>query len=80
MRNGLVVNRPLPGQVPTLALPIPDESLVSLHCLLSPELREWFELDDADMHSTSSGVTICGHRFVIIGWVEHCLLLRHTCG
>lgn len=73
-RAALIVNRPLPGQIPTLAEPIPELALVALPVFLRAEYREWVTAEDE-----SSRVTICGHVFRIVGYHEHCLVLEHRC-
>lgn len=71
-RGALVVNR-VAGHVPTLALPIPDCSLVSLSILMRAETREWISVGER------SELSICGHEFRIVDWREHGLVIEHRC-
>lgn len=71
---GELTMRRVPGRAPELVEPVPALAVVSLDVLLSAQLREWVQLDGADV------LRMVGHRFRIAGWGGDGLILRHECG
>lgn len=58
------------GGTPRVVEPVPQLSLVSLHALLSPRIREWLIID-------GSRVSIQGHSWTIVGWTDDALVFRY---